>query len=135
LEQWLIDTVENIQSSTDLANIKSVLMDIREQLDCGYVTYVIKIPNGFTRSTSLFVSDYPTEWVARYAEKGYINIDPVAQHCFNYQEPYSWCHFNKQHDKEVQNFFSEAYEFSISNGVGIGMPRFTGESGLIQHRH
>lgn len=131
MARWLIDALENIQGSNALEDIKTALVDIRERLDCNHILYAIKIPNSFTRSANLIVSDYPEKWMERYAECGYVNIDPVARHCFTSQAPYSWNGFKEQNDFAVRAFASEARDFGLYDGISVGMPRFDGESGLI----
>jgi DNA-binding CsgD family transcriptional regulator len=131
LEQWLIDIVEDIESSKDLLDIKLALGAIRERLGYRNILYGIKLPSGFTRSSTLIVSDYPPEWLDRYGEMGYVNRDPVAVHCFNSQRPFGWCRLTKAETQETRRFVSEAHDFGLVHGMSIGMPRFDGESGLI----
>ena len=95
MDQWFVDIIEEIQTSSDLSDIKHALVKIREHLGFSNISYVIKCPETFTRSLELFVGDYPSEWVERYGKQGFVNIDPVAIHCFNLQTPYHWIHLNK----------------------------------------
>lgn len=131
MNQWLIDIIEEIQTSNDLSDIKRVLVKIRKYLGFSNVAYAVKIPETFTKSSLLIISDYPHEWMERYGEQGYINIDPVVSHCSNSQTPYLWERFNEHSDDRILNFVGEAAEFKLRDGISIGMPRFDGKTGVI----
>jgi len=131
MNQWLIDIVGEIQASNDLSDIKTILVKIRENLGFSNISYVIKCPETFTRSLEFFIGDYPSEWIERYGKQGFVNIDPVAIHCFNLQTPYHWMHLNEHPKGIVHQFFGEAAEFKLCDGISIGMPRFDGKTGLI----
>jgi len=132
MDRWLIDIIEEIQTSNGLAEIKTILVKVKEYLGFDNVLYGIKQPETFTQSSALIISDYPFEWLKRYGEQGYVNIDPVAQHCFSSQIPYPWSGFKKHaKKKEIFQFVGEAGEFKLRDGISVGMPRFDGEAGLI----
>ena len=131
MDQWLVGIIEDIQSSTDLSGISSILIKIRERLGFSNVAYVVKCPETFTRSSTIFVGDYPAEWVERYSKQGYVNIDPVAIHCFNSQVPYHWKQFNEHTKGVIYQFYGEAEEFRLYDGLSIGAPHFDGRTGLI----
>jgi len=131
MDQWLIDTIEEIQSSGDVSDIKTVLVKIREYFEFANVTYAVKLPQTFTQSSLLLISDYPVEWFKRYGEQGYINVDPVVSHCLNSQTPYEWQRFKEHSKKEVIDFVGEADEFKLRDGISVGMPSFDGKPGLI----
>lgn len=131
MDQWFVDIIEEIQTSSNLSDIKRALVKIREHLSFSNISYVIKCPETFTRSIELFVGDYPSEWVERYGKQGFVNIDPVAIHCFNLQIPYHWMHLNKHPKGIVHQFFGEAAEFKLCDGISIGSPHFDGKTNLI----
>jgi len=131
MDQWLVDIVEEIQACNDLSGIKCVLVKIREHLGFSNVTYVVKCPETFTRSSTIFIGDYPFEWIERYGKQGYVNIDPVAIHCFSSQTPYHWKNFNEYPKGNMQRFFGEADEFRLCDGISIGNPHFDGKTSLI----
>jgi len=131
MNQWLVDIIEEIQTSNDLSDIKRVLIKTREYLGFNNISYVVKCPETFTRSTTIFVGDYPSEWIERYSKQGYVNIDPVALHCFTSQVPYHWKRINKHTEDVVHNFFGEAEEFKLYDGISVGTPHFDGKIDLI----
>ncbi|NOZ10253.1 MAG: LuxR family transcriptional regulator [Gammaproteobacteria bacterium] len=131
MDQWLVDIIEKIKTSNDLSGIRCILVKIREHLNFRNIIYVVKCPETFTRSSTVFVGDYPSEWVERYSERGYVNIDPVALHCFNSQSPYHWKHYNEHTEGVVRKFFGEAEEFKLCDGISIGTSHFDGKTGLI----
>ncbi len=72
-----------------------------------------------------------TEWIKHYGEQGYANIDPVALHCLNSEIPYHWRNFNEHTKGIVHQFFGEAEEFKLFDGISIGSPHFDGKTDLI----
>lgn len=131
MDAWYVELVESLQRCDDLKEIKEVLVKLCLQLEFDNVAYVVKLPDTFTRSSKLIISNYPDEWLERYVEQGYVNIDPVVQHCFGSQKPYQWSSFREAGDKNIRQFAGEAGEFKLNDGISIGMPRFNGETGLI----
>jgi len=131
MSQWVFDIIEEIQASNDLFEVKRVLVKMREHLGFSNVAYAIKTPVTFTRSSVLFVSDYSAEWIERYGQQGYVNLDPVALHCFNSQIPYHWKNANEGLKGDIYQFFGEAGEYNLCDGISIGMPHFDGKISLI----
>lgn len=113
MDQWLSDIIEEIQNSNDLLDIKHILIKIRENLGFNNVSHVIKCPETFTRVSTVFIGDYPSDWVERYSKQGYVNIDPVALHCFSSQTPYHWKKFKECTKGVVYDFYREAEEFKL----------------------
>jgi len=131
MDQWVFNTIKEIQTSNDFSDIKRVLVKIRKHLGFDHIVYAVKIPETFTKSSLLSIGDYPAEWMERYGEQGYVNIDPVVLHCSHSQTPYLWTRFNEHSEGRVLAFLGEAAEFRLRDGISIGMPRFDGKTGVI----
>ncbi|NOY73075.1 MAG: hypothetical protein GXP14_12025, partial [Gammaproteobacteria bacterium] len=131
MDRCLMESIERLQSCKELLEVKEALVSIKEKLDFDNVLYAIKLPNTFTRSSAFIVSDYPREWLERYANEGYVNIDPVARHCFSSPEPYHWNCFKTFDQKEIKVFAQEAHDFRLHDGISIGMSGFHGETSLL----
>ena len=131
MDRWLIDAVENIQSANNLGNIKDVLVKTREHLGFSNVAYVVMVPNSFLENSALVVSDYPVEWQEHYGKQNYAHVDPVVAHCFSTQTPYWWEQGRRRAKNDQQQFFAEATDFQLRDGISIGLPRFDGYVGLM----
>jgi DNA-binding CsgD family transcriptional regulator len=129
--QWLGDVIEEIQSCKDLTAINSVLIKLKEHLGFSNICYVLKCSENFTQSGIIFTGDYPSDWADRYCGQGFVNIDPVAIHCFSSQLPYHWKHFNENVKGKVRDFFGEASEYKLCDGLSIGAHHFDGKASLI----
>ncbi len=130
MDKWLIDTISEISNCSDLDEVKSTLISIRENLGFKNIVYVIKLPDSFTRSSNLVVGDYSDEWLEKYTTKDYVNIDPVLKHCFSSEQPFCWTDFSDE-NKEERAFFDDAAAHGLIGGISIGLPRYNGSRGMI----
>jgi len=76
------------------------------------------------------VTTYPHQWVERYIRKGYTALDPVIATGPKNVLPFSWGEeFNPIHleDNHQKQFFSEAYDFNLRNGLSIPIHGHAGE--------
>jgi DNA-binding CsgD family transcriptional regulator len=131
MDKCLIKTVEDLSACTELNDFRNILISIREQLGFNNIVYAISLPDSFTRGSNLVVGDYPYEWFDQYADKNYINIDPVIKHCFSSECPYCWERFGEHEDEATRAFVKDAAAYGLVGGLSIGLPRFNGTSGLI----
>ncbi|WP_258045744.1 autoinducer binding domain-containing protein [Mesorhizobium sp. NBSH29] len=65
------------------------------------------------------VSNYPSEWQARYLLQKYTKVDPVVSMARARMQAFAWAaeHAHKSADKRVRRFFHEAGDFGIKSGV------------------
>ena len=131
MDRWLVDVIEDVQSGANLGDMKNVLMKIREHLSFSNIAYVVRGPNAFVKNSVLVVGDYPGEWVEHYGKQNYVHVDPIIAHCFSTQTPYWWEHGRAKAKNDRQQFFDEAADFQLRDGISIGLPRFDGYDGLI----
>lgn len=78
----------------------------------------LKLPDG--KIFQYIFSDFPDQWVSNYLAAGYINIDPIVEHCFysNSTTPLAWdaALFDTPRRKEL---FKEAKGYGIASGLSI----------------
>lgn len=121
-----MNLIEFIHQSNDLSTadelttlflkfLKEYGMDRFNLSDLSYDTTSAK------QSNFGILINYPDEWLQRYIEKGYIDIDPVCHQCVTSPRPFFWSDFRK--DPRVGagsiNVLDEAKEFNVHDGVGI----------------
>ena len=61
----------------------------------------------------------PMQWVRRYGEKGYIEIDPRITETYNRNVPFVWDASDYRDDPRCAEFFRDAAEFGVCSGVSI----------------
>jgi DNA-binding CsgD family transcriptional regulator len=59
------------------------------------------------------------QWVRRYGEKGYIEIDPRITETYNRNVPFVWDASDYRDDPRCAEFFRDAAEFGVCSGVSI----------------
>lgn len=76
------------------------------------------------------LSGYPSEWQARYAEQGYMGVDPTVSYCQNNLRPLIWTvnHFKRAGCME---FFEEARDAGLSFGLSIPIHDATGAKAMV----
>ena len=67
------------------------------------------------------VTTYPDEWVGRYREAGYVQIDPVISNGLSRQMPFEWHEIldGRPLSEPQRKFFGEAGEFGIFEGLTV----------------
>lgn len=84
-------------------------------------TYAMSSDAGPTRcDTRCFVwSTLPGDWVARYGECGYIEIDPAVTKSWNRNLPLVWDAAEFDHDPRCGAYLAAARGFGVASGVSI----------------
>jgi DNA-binding CsgD family transcriptional regulator len=59
----------------------------------------------------------PLQWVRRYAEKGYIEVDPRVTETYNRNVPLIWDAYDYRDDPRCAEFFADAARFGVCSGV------------------
>lgn len=60
------------------------------ELGFEYCAHGLRMPLPITRPITTYFTNYPPEWVKRYTEKGYLDIDPTVTHGMRSSEPAIW---------------------------------------------
>jgi LuxR family quorum-sensing system transcriptional regulator SolR len=66
------------------------LVSLARQLDFEFCAYGLCLPTPCSRPTTISISNYPSDWQARYREQGYFYVDPTVQHCLRSVAPVTW---------------------------------------------
>ena len=92
-----------------------------DELGFAGFTYAMSSEAGPTRrDTRCFVwSTLPGDWVARYGELGYIEIDPAVTRSWNRSVPLVWDAADYERDARCSAYFADARRFGVASGVSI----------------
>jgi LuxR family transcriptional regulator len=100
-----------------------------EQIDIGArelgfecCAYGLRLPSSFTRPKTLIFSSYPRSWRKRYAEAGYVGVDPTVAHGVRSMHPLVW---NDALFRSAPQMWDEARSFGLR--VGWAQSCFDGE--------
>ncbi len=74
---------------------------------------------------------YPSEWIKRYVEQGYLRIDPVVNEGFGRSLPFDWRELS-QDTPEQKAFFEDARVYGVGlNGLSIPLIDKSGHRALF----
>ena len=111
--------VDRIDGLKTVDGFKDAMFDLRSDFGFDHMVYTcLRAPNT-EMTTPHFVTTYNDEWVNRYAEKDYKNVDPVVLVALNSSMPFQWS--DLKCNKKQQQFFNEAEDFGIRK-QGITIP-------------
>jgi DNA-binding CsgD family transcriptional regulator len=84
------------------------------------------------RGTPVSLVAYPPDWMSHYRRQGYLDVDPVIEHCRQRSTPCLWA--SNPAARRVgfmTRFFSEAADFGLHAGIGLPTHGPGGHSGML----
>src|SRR6478672_2227642 len=80
----------------------------------------------------ILLDGWPQGWADRYAEAGHYKYDPVAKHCMDASDVFSWDEIPPPllDDVRARSIPHEAAEFALKDGVCVPMPAALGVGGM-----
>lgn len=97
-----------------------------KMLDLGFQSWAY-----FSLGKPLIQTTYPDEWVQRYADENYRDIDPVIPASMASITPFHWSSADGKHKGKRRRFFAEARDFGIERGVSLPVHAPNGCSAVI----
>lgn len=76
------------------------------------------------------LGNYPTEWMARYQEKGYAKIDPVMERVADSLTPFCWSDLEVS-GPEVEAFMVDACQHGVCSGMSVPLYSGSGYSAVM----
>lgn len=124
----LVDAVDNIETVEDLDGFIRKTLSVYDLKNAVY--YLPGLP-GQDSVKPLTLVTYPKEWVNRYFEADYLNIDPCLPVGFANLLPVDWATYNRKPPR-VKQLFGESVEFGIGRqGLTIPIRGTKGEFALF----
>ena len=78
-------------------------------------------PTPTQESRSYVWTNLPLEWVRRYDQNSYIEIDPRVTDAITHTTPLLWDRFAFPNTKRLRTFFDDAAKFGVCSGVAVGL--------------
>lgn len=113
MQSWAEDLLMALEGATTEHAVFHTLERAAQQLGFEHCAYGIRAPLPVTNPRVIMLNNYPTAWQQRYAEAGYIAIDPTVRHCKLSQEPILWC---DDVFRDAPSFWADAR----SSGLRVG---------------
>lgn len=116
----LAEYSDKLKDSADLDELRLRLGHLAEALGFGRLTYhLVKYPSVGDLLPS-FITDYPEEWISRYARRGYWRVDPVMLAALRRTAPFAWRDLRIDgYSSDQIRFMGEASDFGITDGCTV----------------
>ena len=131
METWIKNTIQSLQACSDLIELKTTLISLREHLGFSHFLYGVRLSSAFTRISHFIISDYPEAWLKEYMERNYAELDPVVRHCIQFHEPYCWDRLRDEREPRVVAFTDAAADHGLVGGVSVGIHGYSGDNGIF----
>ncbi|MCK1651589.1 LuxR family transcriptional regulator [Bradyrhizobium sp. 149] len=109
-----------IASASGLQDLSDVIHTVRAPFGVANIVYhAVRIPQA-EQPNPLLLLTYDLEWVRRYTERNYFQIDPIVRSGRQGFLPLDWSNVDKE-TPIARGFFSEADKFGVGR-QGVTMP-------------
>jgi DNA-binding CsgD family transcriptional regulator len=100
--------------------LEPVMAHVMKQIGFDSFLYAMSSTPLANREDRVYVwTTLPYEWVNRYGEKGYIEIDPRVSETYNRNVPFVWDAADYSYDPRYTRFFEDAARYGVCSGVSI----------------
>ncbi|HVT31687.1 MAG TPA: LuxR family transcriptional regulator [Rhodanobacteraceae bacterium] len=126
-----LDTLEALLACTTPDELRRAVGEFAKRLGFDSWVYAAN-PNG-QHAFPYVLSAYPTAWLERYIERGYLTIDPVVSHCRDHATPLVWTADGPLNDRtrRCPAFFHDAADFGLKVGVSTPVHGLGCQWGLL----
>ncbi|MGD9739607.1 MAG: LuxR family transcriptional regulator [Bauldia sp.] len=127
----LFELVDQISKSEKLMDGHELLRQALNTYGLDHVVYIaVNLPTE-KRDRPLVAMTYSPEWQKHYAQRDYVDIDPVVRAGIGGILPVDWATLDRAHPT-VRKFFGEAQEFKVgSQGISVPVRGRHGEFALF----
>ncbi len=128
----MLTWAEGVLRASSSAKSEQELFDeiLRAAREIGfdYCAYGMRLALPVSRPTYLMVNNYPSDWRARYALRGYVDQDPTVVHGTKSHEPLVW---SDEVFASVPEFWEEAKSMGLRVGWAHATPTRNGVAGML----
>ena len=110
---WMEDFLNLASRVASENELFSASCGIAEQLGFEYLAYGARAPVPFSTPKFFLQNNYPLAWQQRYAEAGYLALDPTVKHGRTTESPIVWC---DEVFLESPDLWREAQDFGLRFG-------------------
>jgi LuxR family quorum-sensing system transcriptional regulator SolR len=113
---WREDELHYILGCKTPTQLFGVLREESLRLGMGNVAIGLVLPIPLDQKKFVLFNDYPSEWKERYADKGFLSIDPTVKHGLRSVLPILWSD-PELHQPECAAFWEEARSAGLTHGI------------------
>lgn len=100
-----------------------------DRLLAGTVPRVPEMPQRALKEQHVFLEGWPTGWMARYFDRGYVSVDPVISRIRSDLASFTWeeAPIRAERTDNVRQMMGEASEFGLNAGFAIPLITLEGD--------
>ncbi len=122
----IAETVEQLAAIHEMDQLRQAMEGLRRRMGFDHVTFALLPNSGF----NFHLTTFPTGWVERYVQRGYLDLDPVVRSARQGFLPLDWA--TCATSREETRFMGEAADFGIGpHGLGVPVHGPQGETSLL----
>ncbi|WP_241150702.1 LuxR family transcriptional regulator [Pseudomonas viridiflava] len=114
----VLDDFSGLAKSSHRRDWESHLRKILCRL--GYKTYLLSMGGSTADEPSeRIITTYPLDWLRRYKDEDFIQIDPIVRHCRRHFAPLFWGAARRRSRGRSKEFWVARERYDLSQGVSI----------------
>ena len=113
MNSWAENLLVSLESASTEKTVFEQIESTARHLGFDQCAYGMRMPLPFTNPRVVMLNNYPPAWQARYAEAGYLAIDPSVLHCRQNQAPLIW---SDEVFKDTQALWDDARAVGLNVG-------------------
>jgi LuxR family transcriptional regulator, quorum-sensing system regulator CviR len=118
----IMDKSLHVASQSDLS---SLLQDLQNLVPSEHTICALAettLGGRYVGPLQLINVSYPTDWLSRYIEEDYANVDPILQYHFNHYDAQDWSQtYRLAQTRKERVFAGEAASFHLTQGITVGV--------------
>jgi len=112
------------------AQLVQTASDIVRAIGFETFVYAVMLPNEANDPDVVVVTTMAREWVVRYDQMSYIEVDPRVQHSLRHTAPFIW-DSTRSYGPKADAFLQDAARFGLRSGIMFPLRSTTGESTIF----
>ncbi len=115
-QKCLLDGLAQLETIDSRDKLKAWLVRQLHQLNCSHFLLA-----NLSNPSAGHITNFPTEWMQRFSEKDYVEVDAPARHCIASQKPIAWQDAIRGANIQpiAKRIVDEAESFGLTNGISI----------------
>jgi DNA-binding CsgD family transcriptional regulator len=118
-----------LQARTGRQLVKTV-SDIVHEIGFETFLYGSILPGDVSDPDIVVVTTMPYDWVDRYDQMSYIEVDPRVQNCLRHVTPFIW-DATQSYGPKADAFLKDAARYGLRSGITLPLRSTTGENAMF----
>jgi DNA-binding CsgD family transcriptional regulator len=122
-----VEVLDRLQSISDEAELKRAIEWYLSKTDISIYAYIAFLPEIGPRG----INNHPKDWLDRYRDEGYLEVDPVISRARDTLLPFQWSDIKRDLKKREKLVLDEGGEVGIVSGATVPVPGPGQSTGMV----